>query len=97
MEIKVFYIDMRAFGKGFEDLYMRSRRLGVKYIRGLPGTVEENDNNGLRVAVENTTSQDEFARRSFREPRAEKPEIEDCQRFADAANWLYEYIIIWSM
>jgi len=56
MEIKVFYIDIRAFGKGFEDLYTRSRRLGVKYIRGLPGTVEEDDNKGLRVAVENTTT-----------------------------------------
>jgi heterodisulfide reductase subunit A len=55
MEIKVFYIDIRAFGKGFEDLYTRSRRLGVKYIRGLPGTVEEDDNKGLRVAVENTS------------------------------------------
>ncbi len=56
MEIKVFYIDIRAFGKGFEDLYMRSRRLGVKYIRGLPGTVVEDDHKGLRVAVENTTT-----------------------------------------
>ena len=56
MEIKVFYIDIRAFGKGFEDLYTRSRRLGVKYIRGLPGTVEEDDHKGLRVAVENTTT-----------------------------------------
>ena len=28
IEIQVFYIDIRAFGKGFEDLYTRSRRLG---------------------------------------------------------------------
>ena len=56
MEIKVFYIDMRAFGKGFEDLYARSRRLGVHYVRGLPGTVEEDEDKGLRVAVENTTT-----------------------------------------
>ena len=28
MEIKVFYIDIRAFGKGFEDLYRKSRRPG---------------------------------------------------------------------
>ncbi len=27
IDIKVFYIDIRAFGKGFEDLFMRSRRL----------------------------------------------------------------------
>ncbi len=56
MDIKVFYLDIRAFGKGFEDLYMRSRRLGVHYIRGFPGTVEEEQNGNLRVTVENTAS-----------------------------------------
>lgn len=53
MEVKVFYIDIRAFGKGFEDLYKRSRRLGVQYLRGLPGTVEELPNGSVRVVVEN--------------------------------------------
>jgi heterodisulfide reductase subunit A2 len=56
MDIKVFYIDIRAFGKGFEDLYTRSRRLGVHYIRGLPGTVEEEADKGLAVSVENTAT-----------------------------------------
>jgi len=56
LEIKVFYIDIRAFGKGFEDLYARSRRLGVHYLRGLPGTVEETPEGSLRVAVENTAT-----------------------------------------
>jgi len=54
MEITVFYIDIRAFGKGFEDLFNRSKRLGVKYIRGLPGSVEELPDQTMRVAVENT-------------------------------------------
>jgi heterodisulfide reductase subunit A len=56
MDVKVFYMDIRAFGKGFEDLYRRSRRLGVHYVRGLPGTVEETADRGLRVAVENTAT-----------------------------------------
>jgi len=29
VDIKVFYMDIRAFGKGFEDLYMRSKKEGV--------------------------------------------------------------------
>ncbi len=53
MAVKVFYIDIRAFGKGFEDLYTRSRRSGVHYVRGLPGNVEEMPDGTLRVAVEN--------------------------------------------
>jgi len=56
MDVKVFYIDIRAFGKGFEDLYNRSRRLGVQYVRGLPGSVEELPDGSMRVAVENTST-----------------------------------------
>lgn len=56
IDVKVFYIDIRAFGKGFEDLYKRSRRLGVHYIRGLPGTVEQSPDGSLNVAVENTAT-----------------------------------------
>ncbi len=56
IDIKVFHIDIRAFGKGFEDLYKRSRRLGVHYIKGLPGTVRELADRSLKVAVENTVT-----------------------------------------
>jgi heterodisulfide reductase subunit A len=40
-EIHVFYIDMRAFGKGFEDLYRRAINGGVSFVRGLPSEVVE--------------------------------------------------------
>lgn len=57
IEVKVFYIDIRAFGKGFEDLFRRTKRMGVKYIRGLPGSVEEDPETGdLILKVENTAS-----------------------------------------
>ena len=53
----VFYTDIRAFGKGFEDLYRRSREAGARYVRGLPGLVEEDPETGdLIVHVENTTT-----------------------------------------
>ena len=56
-EIYVFYMDIRAFGKGFEDLFRRSKELGVHYIRGMPGDVSEDPKTGnLRVKVENTTA-----------------------------------------
>jgi len=54
---KVFYIDIRAFGKGFEDLYMRSKDSGVQYIRGLPGDVWEDPNtHNLFLSVEDTST-----------------------------------------
>ena len=51
----VYYMDIRAFGKGFEELYRRSREAGVRYVRGLPGSVKEAPDGGdLIVEVENT-------------------------------------------
>jgi heterodisulfide reductase subunit A len=51
----VFYTDIRAFGKGFEDMYMRSKAEGVKYIRGIPGEIISSNGNGdLKIVVENT-------------------------------------------
>jgi len=56
-EIYVFYMDLRAFGKGFEDLLRRSKEAGVHYIRGLPGEVTENHpTRDLCLRVENTTT-----------------------------------------
>ncbi len=57
VDITVFYLDMRAFGKGFEDLYKRSKEAGVRYVRGLPGEVKEDpETRNLLVTVENTTA-----------------------------------------
>jgi len=55
-EIFVFYMDMRAFGKGFEDLLRRSKESGVHYVRGLPGEITEiAGTQNLCLKVENTT------------------------------------------
>jgi heterodisulfide reductase subunit A len=54
-DISVYYVDIRAFGKGFEDMYRRSKEAGVKYIRGLPGQILENPSTrDLQLTVENT-------------------------------------------
>ena len=57
VENVVFYQDIRAFGKSFEDMFQRSKQAGTRYIRGLPGDVEEDPRTrNLLVTVENTTS-----------------------------------------
>jgi heterodisulfide reductase subunit A len=53
----VFYQDIRAFGKSFEDMFQRSKEAGTRYIRGLPGEIEEDpETRNLVLTVENTTS-----------------------------------------
>ena len=41
LECHIFYIDLRAFGKGFEQYYERAKELGVKYTRCRPSAVRE--------------------------------------------------------
>ena len=54
-KILVFYIDIRAFGKGFEDLFQRARREGVSFIRGVPGEIiEDPATNDLTLIGEDT-------------------------------------------
>ncbi len=52
-EIVVFYIDIRAFGKGFEEFFNRSLEKGVKYIKGKPSKVIEDENGDLIIHYEN--------------------------------------------
>ncbi|NIO37636.1 hydrogenase iron-sulfur subunit [Candidatus Bathyarchaeota archaeon] len=54
-EIYIFYVDIRAYGKGFEDLYQRARKEGIRFIRGLPAKiVEDKRTDNLWLTGENT-------------------------------------------
>jgi heterodisulfide reductase subunit A len=54
-EIYVFYVDIRAYGKGFEDLYKRARKEGTMFIRGLPAEIiEDKRTRNLWLVGENT-------------------------------------------
>lgn len=54
-EVTIYYMDIRAFGKGFEEFYKRSQeKYGIKFIRGRPATVLENPDKTLTVRSEDT-------------------------------------------
>jgi len=54
-KIYVFYIDIRAFGKSFEDLFRRAKGAGVIFIRGLPAEIiEDKKSHNLWLIGENT-------------------------------------------
>ncbi len=52
-QITVYYIDIRAKGKGFEEMYRRARREGIRFIKGLPAEIAENDDGSLTLTGEN--------------------------------------------
>jgi heterodisulfide reductase subunit A len=53
LECTIFYIDMRAFGKGFDAYFERAKELGVRYIRCYPSSIKEVHNtNDLRITYQ---------------------------------------------
>ena len=55
-EVYNFYIDMRCFGKGYEEFYKKVQSEGVKMIRGKAGSITEDANGILTVKGEDTLS-----------------------------------------
>ncbi|MBS7636001.1 4Fe-4S binding protein [Candidatus Bathyarchaeota archaeon] len=64
IDVTVYYTDIRATGKGYEDLYWRDQEAGVVFIRGKVAEVWKNNNGKLVVQAEDTltgeTREDEF-------------------------------------
>ncbi|GAG38036.1 unnamed protein product, partial [marine sediment metagenome] len=54
-DVKVLYMDLRAFGKGFDDFLERTANEGAQFLRGRPSEVAATpDGQKIRVRFENT-------------------------------------------
>lgn len=54
-DVTLYYMDIRAFGKGFEEFYKNSQeKYGIKFLRGRPSEIIENDDLTLTVRGEDT-------------------------------------------
>ncbi len=51
-DVTIYYINIRAFGKGFEEFYQQSKGMGVEFIKGKIGRIEEKENGDLLVRYE---------------------------------------------
>ncbi|HPX73792.1 MAG TPA: FAD-dependent oxidoreductase, partial [Methanoregulaceae archaeon] len=52
-EVTVLYMDIRAYGKGYEEYFERAQRLGVRFLRGMPGEIIGRGGEMI-IRVENT-------------------------------------------
>ncbi len=56
-DVYILYIDLRAFGKGYEELYEQAAKSGVRFIRGRASAVLKDEDSGkLIVRAEDTLS-----------------------------------------
>jgi len=54
-EITIYYMDIRAFGKGYEEFYHRAQELGIKFVRGrISEILEDPETHNLILRSEDT-------------------------------------------
>jgi len=54
MEILIFYMDLRAYGKDFQQYFEHAKGLGIDFIRGRPSSVRENPDKSITIIYKNT-------------------------------------------
>lgn len=54
-DVTVMYMDVRAYGKGFDNFQKRTQAEGAKFIRSRPARISPNGNGNIRVLYEDTT------------------------------------------
>ena len=65
IDVSIYYTDIRATGKGYEDLYWRDQEAGVTFIRGKVAEVYKNNKTGKLVVVAEDTLASEIKEEEF--------------------------------
>jgi heterodisulfide reductase subunit A len=53
IDVTICYMDIRSYGKGYEEYFERAKALGVTFLRGMPSDVHA-DKRGMTMQVENS-------------------------------------------
>jgi heterodisulfide reductase subunit A len=53
-EITIYYMDIRTFGKGYEQFYQNAKAMGVEFVRGKVASIREDEEQNPIVKVELT-------------------------------------------
>jgi heterodisulfide reductase subunit A len=51
-DVTIYNIDIRAFGKGYDEFYEQTRAMGVRFVRGKIAKISEKENHNLLVRYE---------------------------------------------
>ncbi len=54
-DVTIYYIDIRSFGKGFEEFYQQAKDMGVNFVKGKIGKILEKSNGNLILRYEDVT------------------------------------------
>jgi heterodisulfide reductase subunit A len=51
-DVTIYYIDIRAFGKGYEEFYEQAKGMGVSFVKGKVGGIEQLANGKMALRYE---------------------------------------------
>jgi len=51
-DLTVYYIDIRAFGKGYDEFYEQAKAMGASFVKGRVAQIEEKENGNLILSYE---------------------------------------------
>jgi len=51
-DVTIYYINIRAFGKGFDEFYQQSKSMGVEFVKGKVAKIDEKENGDLIIRYE---------------------------------------------
>jgi len=51
-DVTIYYINIRSFGKGFEEFYDQAKGMGVNFVKGKIGNISEKENGNLILRYE---------------------------------------------
>jgi heterodisulfide reductase subunit A len=51
-DVTVYYIDIRAFSKGYEEFYDQARGMGANFVKGRVARIDERENGNLVLTYE---------------------------------------------
>jgi heterodisulfide reductase subunit A len=53
IDVTICYMDIRSYGKGYEEYFERAKALGIRFLRGMPSDILP-DRDGMVMQVENS-------------------------------------------
>jgi heterodisulfide reductase subunit A len=53
IDVTICYMDIRSYGKGYEEYYERAKAMGIRFLRGMPSDILA-DKGGMILQVENS-------------------------------------------
>ncbi len=51
-DITIYYMDIRAFGKGYEQFYQNAKAMGIEFVKGKVAMIDEGENGGVTLRYE---------------------------------------------